>query len=339
MGIHDHETLKLGLQPHDKSAEQLLALDWAAGQPPAYAPRRDNLLHVRIGLDANDRFGDCGPTSCDNHRRITKLSLTGVEVDAGLDEVFDLYRRSGNPHFDPATGADDNGVSMPVLLGALRSGGLGGEKIVAYARLRDTSDASLFAAIDYFGAVLLAVSLQTAQQTQSEGPNPIWDYSSSPDWGGHAVVAAAYDAEAGFVDVGSWGMRVRTTSAFRAKQLDEVWVPIWTDTIGDHRFQEAVDLPTLASLFKDLTGGELPIPTPPAPAPPTPEPDPAPVTPVPVPEPPKPQPGLVLNIRDPRVKERVEANANRHGMSPDDYVEAHLQRYYDLVDSQQIGDF
>lgn len=321
MGIHDHEIRKLGLLPHDRSDDQLLSVAWKAGAVPDVPPRADFLAGVDLGLDANDRFGDCGPTSVDNHRRVTTRALVGMEEDATLEAVFDLYRRSGNPGFDPATGADDNGVSMPALLGAARAGGLGGQKLIAYGRLHDTSTASIAAAIALFGGVLFAVDLQTAQQTQTT-----WDFSSSGEWGGHAVVAAAYDLATGLIDVGSWAQRYPTTEAFRAEQLWEVWVPIWPETIGSHHFQANVEVEAMAEQFKALTGGDLPIPVAPPPAP------------VPSPVPAGGQP-MVLSITDAEVIARLTRVAQRRGLTPERYVTAHFRHYFELVASQQLGEF
>lgn len=321
MGIHDHEIRKLGLLPHDRSDDQLLAVRWKAGTPPDVPARADFFAGVELGLDENDRFGDCGPTSVDNHRRVTTRALLGVEEAATLDAVFDLYRRSGNPNFDPATGADDNGVTMPALLGAARAGGLGGQKLVAYGKLHDLSTESIAAAIALFGGVLFAVDLQAAQQTQT-----VWDYSNSGEWGGHAVVAAAYDLTTGFIDVGSWAERIPTTAAFRENQLWEAWVPIWPETIGSHRFQANVDVDGLAEQFKSLTGGELPIPVAPPPAP------------VPSPVPAGGFP-LVLSITDAALIDRLTRVAQRRGLTPERYVTAHFRHYFDLVETRQLGEF
>lgn len=270
-GVHDHPSMKLGLKPHGKSDGQLLALRWKA--VPPFEPRVDRFAGVTLGLDANDQYGDCGPTSCDNHYRVTSRVLGGVEVDATLDQVFALYRASGNPGFDPATGADDNGVDMATMLSAVRKVGLAGKRILAFGRLTDTSDESIYAAISLFGAVLFAVDLQTAQQNQPT----TWDYKKSSAWGGHAIVAGAYDSSRGTVDVFTWGDRVTTTAAFRSHQLSEVWVPLWPEVVQSDKFVTSVDVPTLAAAFHQLTGEQWPAAVnPPAPTPgPSPLPSPA----------------------------------------------------------------
>jgi hypothetical protein len=327
-GIHEHPTLKLGLKPHGKDADELLHVGWRAGQPPAYEAKVDRLSQITIGLDGNDKYGDCGPTSSDNHRRATTKALTGAEADATQAQVFDLYSRSTNPPFDPKTGANDNGVDMVTMCAALKSGGLAGVKIVAYAKLEDTSDASVYAAIDLFGAVLFAVDLQTAQQDQSDAKNPVWDYKRSADWGGHAIVAGAYDSTTGIVTVGSWGTAIGTTKAFRLHQLDEVWVPIWPELLGSARFVAAVDTAALAADFQSLTGGTLPVAPAPAPTP----------TPTPVPTPPG---GGASFQLDAAVEPHVGRAAKLASLTEEQWINRHFHGYFHVGASahlMQVGD-
>lgn len=272
-GIHDHPYLKLGLAPHGYDDVDLLPLNWLTGAPPAYAPKVDRLAQITTGVLGNDKFGDCEEASCANHDAVNTLYLTGHELIASDAEVLALYAASTKPPFVPATGANDNGTDMVSGMKALLNVGIGGRKIIAYAKLADMSDASIMAAIDLFGAVIFAVDLQVAQQSQTNAGT--WDYSKSGEWGGHAIVAARYDSATGLIGVRTWGANVDTTPAFRKHQLQEVWVPIWPELVASAGFEAAVDRAALAADFKQLTGGTFPDPNPPAPTP-TPTPGPAP---------------------------------------------------------------
>lgn len=273
-GIHAHPSKKLGLAPHGKAQDELLHVGWRGGVIPTYEPAVDRLSAITIGLLGNDTYGDCEEVSCANHDAVNTHFLTGHEIDHTEAETLALYAASTKPPFNPTTGANDNGTDMVTGMKALQQAGIGGRKIVAYAKLKDTSDESIYAAIDIFGAVIFAVDLQTAQQTQSD----TWDYKNSPEWGGHAIVAGRYDAASGIITVGSWGKQYGTTKAFRTHQLDEVWVPIWPELLGASRFVGNVDTGQLAADFRSLTGGTLPTP---APVPTPPAPGPAPTPPVP----------------------------------------------------------
>lgn len=245
-----------------------------SGAAPAHPVTADHLGKLEFGLYENDKFGDCGPTSVANLVRLVTGGLLGAEVQPSQDDVFDLYRRSGNPNFDPATDADDNGVDMQTMLEALLSDGIGGVKPIAFAKVDVSSDDELAAAVSIFGGVLWGVDLQTAQQTQTD--SGYWDYKRSGAWGGHAIVSGAYEADLHH-DVISWGERLYTTAAFRRHQLEEAWVVVWQWNLDHPAFQQGIDLSSLKSAYKALTGRDLPVSPTPSPAPsPTPAPTPAP---------------------------------------------------------------
>jgi hypothetical protein len=272
----EHPTRKLGRRPPSNKPALRLA-DFATGQVPAHPGAADHFANVTFGLYGNDKYGDCGPTSVANLVRLVSKGLTGTQVSPSQDDVFDLYRRSGNPNFDPATDADDNGVDMQTMLEALLAGGIGDGKggtirPVAFAKVDASSDAELDAAVSIFGGVLWGVDLQVAQQAQTDAHPPKWDYHKSGEWGGHAILDGRYDESKGIDDVISWGLDVQVTQAFREHQLEEAWVVVWEWNLGDQAFQEGVDIQALEQAYEDLTGEKLPVPSPT----PTPTPTPAP---------------------------------------------------------------
>lgn len=240
------------------------------GVIPTHPDKVDHFSTVSDwGMYGNDHFGVCGPTGVANQRKQITRYLSGAEVSPTQDDVFDLYRRSGNPGFDPATGADDNGVDLQTMCEALLSGGIGGVKPIAFAQVDHTNLDEVRAAIAIFGSVLLGVDLELAQQTQTG--NGLWDYRRSSEWGGHAVLAGRYSSGPDRTAVITWAEVVNVTDAFFAHQLDEVWAVIWPEHLGTVEFQQGVDLAGLAADYEALTGRPFPVepapvPTPPAPA-------------------------------------------------------------------------
>lgn len=283
--MSDHPRFKLGrLPPSNKPA--LMLADILTGVIPAHPATADHFGKLEFAMYGNDRFGDCGPVSVANLLRLVTGGLLETEVQPSQEDVFDLYRRSGNPGFDPQTGADDNGVDMQTMLEALLKGGIGSNKTgiyypVAFAKVNVSNDDELTAAVSIFGGVLWGVTLEIAQQSQTG--HGFWDYSKSDVWGGHAIVNGAYEAN-GHEDVITWALRVSTTAPFRQHQLDEAWVVVWPWNLDHPAFQEGVDLGALAAAYKALTGHTLPIPAPP------PQPTPSPVPPPPPPPAPPPAP-------------------------------------------------
>ena len=274
-GIHAHPQYKLGRRPPSNKPSLRLGDFLIAKAAPAHPATGDHFGTLEFGLYENDKYGDCGPTSVANLVRLVSGGLLGAEVKPSQDDVFDLYRRSGNPKFDPKTDADDNGVDMQTMLEALLSGGIGdgtGNKIkpIAFAKVDVSSDDQLTAAVSIFGGVLWGVDLEVAQQTQTNAHK--WDYKKSGEWGGHAVLNGAYETGS-LEDVITWGERVQTTQAFRQHQLQEAWIVVWPWNLDHPGFQAGIDLTALAAAYKALTGRDLPAAPAPQPQPPATDPD------------------------------------------------------------------
>jgi hypothetical protein len=281
VGVHEHPTLKLGLRPADPSRPVLRAAQFLTGRIPAHPAHLDYLARdgLTFGMYRNDEFGVCGPASAANLRRLVTAWLTGKMHDPTQDDVFDLYRRSGSPDFDPETGVGDRGVNMADMLSAVAHWGLGGVKALAYAKVDTRDRDEMRAAVAIFGGLLLGLDLQTAQQAQTD--TGVWDWVPSGQWGGHAVLAGSYDDEPGTVrdrvGVITWARTVEATDAFLAHQDGEAWVVVWPEHLTSPGFLEGVDHAALAGAYTALTGRPFPAvaPAPPAP-PPRPEPGPAP---------------------------------------------------------------
>lgn len=286
---NEHPSLKLGRRP-PKNAPALMLADILTGTLPPTPAAVDHFKGATFALYGNDQYGDCGPVSVANFVRLVSAGLTGSETIPSLNDVFDLYRRSGNPNFNPETGEGDEGVDMQTMLEALHSGGIGDGaggtiKAIAFAKVSVNTDAELDAAVAIFGGNLWGVTLETSQQAQTNTHPPQWDHHPSGVWGGHAVLNGKFEPGGGGVDaeVISWALDVETTEAFRKAQLEEAWVVIFPWHLDHPAFQAGVDLTALVNAYQALTGKPLPVPTPPKP-PPSPEP------PKPNPEPPAPSP-------------------------------------------------
>lgn len=270
VGVHASSTMKLGLRPPDRSKPRLRLANFLTGVVPAHPASADYLAGLQFGLYGNDRYGDCGPVSVANSRREVTARLSGRMVAPTQDDVFDLYRRSGNPQFDPATGADDNGVNMQEMLGAVQRGGIGGTRCLGFAQVDTSNLDEMQAAVAVFGFLLLGVTLEAAQQSQTQ--SGVWDYRPSGMWGGHAILGGAYASSPAELEVITWAQHVKMTSAFMRHQLSEAWAVVWPEHLTDHGFLQGVDLRAFAAAWEAVTGLPFPAPVPPPPPPPPPPP-------------------------------------------------------------------
>jgi hypothetical protein len=164
---------KLGRQPHDPTRKAIELSDILTGELPKVPPSVDYLDGLKFGMYRNSEFGVCGPTSAANLTREVTARLTGKMLVPTQGDVFKLYRHSGNPGFDPSLSDDDprqdsNGVNMQTMLQAWMKHGLGDVKPLAFARVDVKKPEVMHAAVAIFGGQLLGVTLQKAQQSQTD---------------------------------------------------------------------------------------------------------------------------------------------------------------------------
>jgi hypothetical protein len=299
---------QLGRNPTDPARLARTVRLRLTGAVPAHPLVADHLSAVlNWMLGGNNRFGTCGPTYVANYCVLLWKYLLGEDITVTDDAVFDLYRRSGNPDFDPNGTPDasgnvpgDNGVDMTVMLSALVKGGIDithadgtveNVKPLCFAAAPTDVD-SVRAVTSIFGAAGLAVDLAVAQQGQTDAG--VWDYvAGSGDWGGHAIPGGSYtsDAAARHTDetVVTWQMKVGTTDTFISHQLSEAYAVVFQPLWDHPAFQAGVDQAALAADYTAATGKPFPVPVP---GPPSPGPTPAPPGPTPTPTPPpSPAPG------------------------------------------------
>jgi hypothetical protein len=283
----------LGRRPADPARLARTVRLRLTGALPPHPPTADFLSAIRTWmLGRNDRFGTCGPTYVANSAVLTWHWLLGQEISVSDAAIIDLYRRSGNPDFDPDAPPDasgqvpgDNGVDMTVMLSALVKGGIeithadgGTETIRPLAFAQHATDIDTVRAVTaIFGCDGFGLDLETAQQAQTRAG--LWDYRQSGEWGGHATLGGSYtgSATAGSRDEAlvTWARVVGTTDEFLARQLMEAYVVVW-EPLWDHpAFQAGVDQAGLAADFESVTGRPFPRPVTPAPSP-APSPSPAP---------------------------------------------------------------
>ncbi|MGH3779064.1 MAG: hypothetical protein ACRDRO_00165, partial [Pseudonocardiaceae bacterium] len=103
-----HPTRRLGWKPKASDRDVLMLGKYLTGVMPTHPPAVDYFGRITTSggwlLGRNDQFGTCGPTSFANLLLLVSTWLNDAPIKVTDDDIIDLYRRSGNPHFDPATG-------------------------------------------------------------------------------------------------------------------------------------------------------------------------------------------------------------------------------------------
>jgi len=277
--------VKLGRRHTDKRRPVIQVR--LTGAAPSHPFTLDDLAGIPVwNGGTNFSYGTCGPCDVANSAIATWAHLLGQQISVSDNAIFDLYRRSGNPDFNPATGEGDNGVDMTVMLSALVKGGItithpggGTEVIKPYLFGKIALDADdLHAATSIFTGITMASTLDVAQQNQT-GDTTLWDYvPGSGVWGGHATYGGAYTSATGQhaldISLVTWTARQGTTPGFIGHQLEECYVIVWPPTWEHPDAQKGTDQAAMVADYEALTGrpwtGPPPAPTPgpgPLPAP------------------------------------------------------------------------
>jgi hypothetical protein len=215
-------------------------------------------------MGGNNQFSTCGPTSAANFTTMTLRYLASQAVTVADDDIFTLYRYAGNPDFNPATGADDNGVDMNVLMTAWVEHGLsvtlasGAKELVtplATAALNIQDIDGIRAATAVLGGVLFGFNMEVPQQTQK-----VWTpQPGAAEWGGHAVFGGAYTSVADNDEqIVSWAAKYGTSDSFILEQGEEVFVAILPQALKNPAFLANVNLTQFGHDWTDLTGKPFP---------------------------------------------------------------------------------
>ena len=222
----------------------------------------------------NDRYGDCVSVTWANERRLVSTELSTAAEYPDLNQVLAFYETQ-NPGFPN----EDNGMDIQTALEHLvKEGGPDGQKAVCFAKVDHTNMAEVEAAIAIFGSVWTGITVTNANQTQFAEGRP-WNYAAnSPIEGGHSVVVGGYgDPAADTTRFITWAQETEFTGSFWTHQVEEAWVVIWPEHLGQVAFLSGVDLASLAADYEALTGKAAPFAPGPAPTPnPAPNPTPAP---------------------------------------------------------------
>jgi hypothetical protein len=295
---------KLGRRaPKNAPALKFSSFMKAVGAVPAHPSTEDYLAKLKNWqVLGNDNVGDCNAVTWANMRRLTTAALS-TENYPTQAQVWEFYKTQ-NPNFDPngdpnvngPGSQDDQGMDIQTGLEYLHAnGGPDGVKAVAFAKVDVTNKDEVEAALAVFGGLWLGIVVLDANMQQFDKGQAWTNVAGAKVDGGHAILGGGYDPRVKFI---TWGTETEFDDSFwdgvityngqQVSLVEEAWVVIWPEHLGNKEFMAGIDVQGLADAYKQLTGKTLDVPTPaPAPTPnpsPTPTPQPTP-TPEPTPDP------------------------------------------------------
>lgn len=215
--------LILGSKPHLFGAIKLD--EYVEAEAPA-VPSHLDVPSYDWGMLGNDTIGDCVQASMYHADEAFYLRRGIAPYPYQTPECVQLYSEiTGYVPGDPST---DRGTDPSQAMAYWRDHGLPGHKIVGFGSLPAGSP-NIRRAIWEFGAVILAVALPTGAQSQGvhwRGNN----LGPAGSWGGHAIVAVGYTP--GLLRFISWGEEGDMGQQFEAAYLEQVFVPLSTETLN-----------------------------------------------------------------------------------------------------------
>lgn len=341
-----------GRKPDDPTRPKLNLTDWASSADFTMIPATADYLAALGGgwkMLGNGPDPEVGPSftgagNCNSVRVANSRRLIGAPYP-DLAWVWELYKTQ-NPSFDPlgdpnvnGPGSNaDGGMATDSLCDYLhKTGTPDGVKLVAYGVIDPTNIQVIERAIGAFGGVWVDIAVLDANQSEFGSGLPWTNVAGSRVDGYHAVLSGGYVPQRKFL---TWASETEFDDSFwngtasdGTKLVQAVYLPIWPEH-ATHEFINSETGQLLAAQYQALTGRALVWPTPdPSPTPP---PDPNP-TPSPVPDPVPPDPGPVpatgaTFLVSTEVGAAVGVAAAKKGLTGDQWLDRHLERYFRIID-------
>lgn len=208
------------------------SVDYTAGMP------------ANLGLFGNDSLGDCTCAAIMHAIQVWTFNAQGkMEIDPDQDAVL-LYEQAcgynpSAPAQDGQNPTDQGGDEQSVLTFVMLSGapvgqdGISRHRIAAFVEIDPRNPDDVKLAIATGGLVYLGFEVP---DYMPEAAGSTWDVQPGPNAnivGGHAVIAAGYDANG--LDIISWGAKYRMTWAFWSEFVDEAYLladQSWIESTG-----------------------------------------------------------------------------------------------------------
>jgi hypothetical protein len=247
--------MKLGKLPPKVHPMTLPFAKYLTGELPSPAAkvfREYKVPPQAMQMYGNDQYGDCTCAGGANLLILTSCH-TGTVVVPTLKQVLDMY--TAVTGFDQATGANDNGAAMTDVLEYLRTTGIAGHKILAWAKIDHTNPVHRRLAVDLFGGTYVGVNLPASAQNQFvDGKQCSWEVvPNSEIEGGHCIIRPGYGSEGGdYVSWANWFIKAST--AWENMYLDEEYVIVTQDWINKatNKTPDGIDLSVLLADLKLL---------------------------------------------------------------------------------------
>lgn len=213
--------MKLGCVPSRHDERTLNLRTYLTSDPQIRIPARDWTTAVKqFGVWKNDVLGDCTCASM-AHVLQAQAANTGNPLTITDDDVVGLYKLTGYDPDDPKT---DQGAQLIDVLKLMRSHGLAGNKLGAFAKVDHRNMDELDAAVNLCGFAYTGSALPRSILSQT-----VWDVVDGPDGvpgslGNHAMAMLGFDDKHAVLI--SWGQVRVATREWCQRHMFEAWAGI-----------------------------------------------------------------------------------------------------------------
>jgi hypothetical protein len=224
--------LKTGKRPFKMHAKTLFFEKYAGDAIPE-APEKVYWSYKvpddQWGMLANDEVGDCVVAGA-MHMDMNWTAHTGTMRTYTREQALEIYSQLTG--YDPATGANDNGLVVTDFLNFWQTEGFFGSKILGWAQFNHANP-KRFNQVDWlFGGVATGVQLPSSAQDQFSAGQDWSLVPDSPNDGGHFIPGFNYGADGRkFV---TWAKLQAALNDWLAAYVDEAYGVIseaWFDTV------------------------------------------------------------------------------------------------------------
>jgi hypothetical protein len=224
----DHSQCKLGKQAARHDKRTLMMANYVTGSLPAPPDAIDYTKQItNLGVMLNNQLGDCTAAGV-GHLRQAWTATNGNQKIWGDDQIQTIYSLTGG--YVPGNDLTDNGAVEIDVLNYWRQTGFYGDQITAYMALEPNNSLHIKQAIQLFGGVYGGYALPKSAQNQTVfhlSPGGTAGDASPGSWGGHCMVACAYNHIGPIVI--TWGIFKQTTWQWWNAYCDESYAILSSD--------------------------------------------------------------------------------------------------------------
>jgi hypothetical protein len=255
------QNFRLGKQEYEHDAKTLSLVEEFVS-PEIVVPATYDFDHNRssfpLSAMGNDEWGNC--VVCGEANQVLRLERIEQRRTIKLTDDDVITRYKALTGSQTPGDANDTGLVVLDALRDWRNNGFGvADKsrkygIAAYGEINPLDPLQVRTAMYLFHGVQFGLWLPRAAQ-QMTGTR-MWSYQGQEgpewrpgSWGGHLVYGKRYGPD--YVEVLSWGMKIKVSNAFIAKYCDEAWAVV--DNFDTWRHTRIVDVDKLIQRLSEIS--------------------------------------------------------------------------------------